>query len=168
MEDMFNRRITSKFKTKDIEQRKIDKLLRAAMEVPSAKNQHQWEFIVVHNRYLLSKLSDMSLHSKMLEDAPLAIVFLVNEEKIVSPNTWQQEMAASNNNVLLAAATLELGAVWLGVAPELEKIQFISDIFKLPKHIKAFSIVVIGYPADGQDSQWMNWFDSSKVKFNKY
>ncbi|GLC82233.1 nitroreductase family protein [Lacrimispora brassicae] len=47
MEEIFIRKSIRKFKAQEVEPEKIDKLLRAAMQAPSAANQQPWEFIVV-------------------------------------------------------------------------------------------------------------------------
>ncbi len=47
MEEIYIRRSIRKFKEQEVEPEKIDKLLRAAMQAPSAANQQPWEFIVV-------------------------------------------------------------------------------------------------------------------------
>lgn len=56
--DIINlRRSIRRYKDQPVEQEKIEKLLRAAMQAPSAANQQPWEFIVVQDeKYLKSYL----------------------------------------------------------------------------------------------------------------
>ena len=58
MEAIFNRRSIRKYEEKPVEKEKIEKLLRAAMQAPSAANQQPWEFIVVEDKTGLKKLSE--------------------------------------------------------------------------------------------------------------
>ena len=57
MKEIFNRRSIRKFKDQEVEPEKIEKLLRAAMQAPSAANQQPWEFIVVKERESLLKIT---------------------------------------------------------------------------------------------------------------
>ena len=50
MNSIFHRISVRKYQAKDVEQEKIEKLLRAAMAAPSACNQQPWEFYVVTNQ----------------------------------------------------------------------------------------------------------------------
>lgn len=117
MDAIFNRRSIRKYKDKPVEKEKIEKLLRAAMQAPSAGNQQPWEFIVIQDKENLKKLSGMSPYSKLIMNAPLTFVLLGNKDKMKFPENWQQDMGASAENILLEAVELGLGAVWLGVAP---------------------------------------------------
>ena len=59
--DIINlRRSIRRYKDQPVEQEKIEKLLRAAMQAPSAANQQPWEFIVVQDEKYLKKLSEIS------------------------------------------------------------------------------------------------------------
>ena len=69
--EIFERRSIRKYQNTHIEKEKTDKLLKAAMQAPSACNQQPWEFIVVQDKKLLSALSETSPFSKLVADAPL-------------------------------------------------------------------------------------------------
>ena len=84
MDVIFKRRSIRRFADRAVEEEKIDKLLRAAMQAPSAKNQQPWEFIVVRDKNILNKLAELSPYSKMAAEAPLVIVVLGNEDKMYS------------------------------------------------------------------------------------
>ncbi len=168
MNEIFRRRSIRKYQDKLVEQDKIDRLLRAAMQAPSAKNQQPWEFIVVNDREILNTLSNVSPHSKMLSSAPLAFILLGNKDTMKVPEKWQQDLAAANQNMLIEAVSLELGAVWLGIAPDIERVNFIKEVFALPSNIEPFSVVVVGYPDSSQENKFIDRFDPSKIKYNKY
>ena len=86
-------------------------LLEAAMAAPSSSNRKPWHFVVVQNNETLSKLSDIHPHGKMLGSAAAAIV--VCGDLDISPDYWIQDCSAATENILIAAAALGLGAVWL-------------------------------------------------------
>ena len=47
IENIFSRKSVRKFLSKEIEQEKIDTLLKAAMSAPSAMNFQPWHFVVI-------------------------------------------------------------------------------------------------------------------------
>lgn len=166
MKEIFIRRSIRTYKDALVEKEKIDKLLRAAMQAPSAGNQQPWEFIVVQDKDLLNKLSGISPYSKMLAKAPLAIVMLANKNIFRIPEKWQQDMGAATENLLLEAVHLGLGGVWLGVAPVEDRMNAISEIFNLPENILPFAIVSIGYPETEQ--KFVDRYDASRVHYDGY
>ncbi|NLL73261.1 MAG: nitroreductase family protein [Clostridiales bacterium] len=168
MEVIFNRRSIRRYKKQAVESEKIEKLLRAAMQAPSAANQQPWEFIVVQEKETLEKLSKISAYSKMTAEAPLAIVLLGNEDRMTLQLHWEQDLAAATQNILLEAAHLGLGGVWLGVAPMEERMEIISEIFNLKDKIKPFCVIPIGYPEENQNNKFIDRFDPDKVHYEKY
>lgn len=168
MDVIFNRRSIRRYKKQAVEQEKIEKLLRAAMQAPSAANQQPWEFIVVQNKDGLEKLADISAYSKMAADAPLAIVLLGNEDRMRLQIHWEQDMAAAAQNILLEAAHLELGGVWLGVAPMQDRMDLISELYGLKNKLRPFCVIPIGYPEDGQDHKFIDRYDPDRVHYEKY
>ena len=72
---LFTRRSIRKYiKGKQVEDEKIEYMIRAAMYAPSANNRRNWEFIVVKNRETLNKIMEVHPYSKMLDKAPVAII----------------------------------------------------------------------------------------------
>lgn len=168
MDVINNRRSIRKFKRQAVEKAKIEKLLRAAMQAPSAGNQQPWEFIVVQGKESLKALSLTSQYSKLVAEAPLAIVLLANEKGMRFPQNWEQDMSAAAQNILLKAVDLELGAVWIGVAPDKDRMSYVAGMFNLPEKVKPFCIIAIGYPADGQENVFVDRFDETKVHYERY
>ena len=74
MSVVMKRNSVREFKQDIISQEKIESLLKAGMQAPSANNQQPWNYIVVTDRALLDKLSEMSHGSWPLATAPLAII----------------------------------------------------------------------------------------------
>lgn len=167
METIFKRRSIRKYESRAVEKGKIEQLLKAAMQAPSAGNQQPWEFLVVENKDTLKELSLVSLYSKMVADAPLAIVLLGNKDNMNYSEYWEQDMGAATQNLLLQAVELDLGAVWLGVSPLEERMNYIKELFNLPDNIMPFCVVPIGYPK-GQNNKTIDRFDGTRVHYEKY
>ena len=74
-------------------------------------------------------------------------------------------MGAACENMLL-----ELGALWNGVAPEEERMAKIGEIIGISdiSDLKPYSIVTIGYPAEGWENKFMDKFDEDRIHYEKY
>lgn len=68
----FTRRSVRKYiKGKEVEDEKLEYILKAAMFAPSANNRRNWEFIIVKNRDSFNKIMEFHPYAKMLEIAPV-------------------------------------------------------------------------------------------------
>jgi nitroreductase len=167
MEAIFNRRSIRTYEDKPVEKEKIEKLLRAAMQAPSAANQQPWEFIVVEDKENLKKLSNASPYSKMVANSAVTIVLLSRKEGVAFPPCIPQDMGAAAENLLLEAVQLELGAVWIGIAPVQERMNYITDMFGLPEGIEPFALIPVGYP-DGHKNEFIDRFDATRVHYENW
>lgn len=167
MESIFTRRSVRKFESKPIESGKLEKLLKAAMQAPSAANQQPWEFIVVTKPETLQKLAEISPYAKMTAEAGAAIIVLGNQDFMRFPENWQQDLSAATQNLLLEAVEQELGAVWLGIAPLEDRMNFITKFFDLPEKLLPFSMIALGYP-EGKGNHFIDRFVASRIHYEKY
>ena len=133
MNSIFTRRSVRKFADKPVEPQKLEKLLRAAMQAPSATNQQPWEFLVITEKEKILKLEKFSKYAKMLKEAPAAIVML-QKTTVDYGQFAQQDMGACVENLLLQAVEEGLGTCWLGVSLNDERAEFIERLFDLPHH----------------------------------
>lgn len=167
MKEIFNRRSIRKYEDRAVEKEKIDKILRAAMQAPSAANEQPWEFIVVENKETLKKLSAMSPYSKLVEGSAVTFVLLANSDALRIPTAWQQDLGAAAENMLLEAAYLGLGAVWLGVATADSNAEYTKKVFNLPDNIKPFALISVGYP-DNQSNEFVDRYNEAKVYYENW
>jgi nitroreductase len=164
MSVLLKRTSIRKYTDQEIQTKDIEYMLKAAMQAPSANNQQPWEFIVIKNRETLDKLSETSRGAWMLKDAPLAIeVVMKDTEK--SPQMRPQDLGACTQNILLAAAELGLGAVWIGVYPIEERYTYVEKVLDITKG-RAFATIAIGYP--NSDKEAVSRYDKSRVYHEKY
>jgi nitroreductase len=163
------RRSIRHFSKKAVEKEKVMKLLRAAMQAPSAHNQRPWEFLVIEDEDKRRTLASVTPYAGPTARAPLAIIMLANEEELKAPDFWQQDMAAATQNLLLRAVDLGLGTVWMGVGPDESRRNYIRKIFSIPASIKPFAIIACGYPAeDKEQNHLVDRFREERVHFEIY
>ena len=169
MEAINKRRSIRKYREGEIEDEKIDKMIRAAMQAPGSRMGNEpWEFIIVKNKESIKNLSEMDHNSKMLEGASLAIVLLANMDTSHFKKIWQQDMSCAATMLLLEASYLDLGAVWVNVAPHEHRMKFIRDFFELDENINPFCMISIGYPGEGEENKFIDKYHEDRVHFEKY
>lgn len=167
MEEIFSRRSIRKFKDQAVEPEKIDRMLKAAMQAPSAANQQPWEFIVVQDKGMLEQLSQTSPYAKPAAGSAVTFVLLANENVIRIPTAWEQDMGAAAQNLLLEAVHLGLGGVWFGVATLDSVAENVRKLFSLPANVKPFALISAGYP-DGQKNEFVDRYNAEKVHYEKW
>ena len=160
---IFERRSVRSYLDQEVEEEKILQMLRAAMQAPSAKNQQPWEFIVLRDREKMLDLSSKLSTMRMLDHAPLCIALLANTEHLSSPTRWCQDLSAATQNLLLEAHHQGLGAVWLGVYPEEERMSIVREILGVEDPLVPFALVAIGYAKKYPEP--VERYDEKKVRY---
>ncbi len=161
---ILKRRSIRKYTNQEVSEDLIKCLLQAAMSAPSACNQQPWHFIIIQNRNILNELSQIHSGFHSLMGAPLGILVCGEPKATKLEFYWEQDCSAATQNILIAATALELGAVWQGInQKESQDSDIIRRILKLPDHIKPFSLISVGYPAEAPETS--NRFNESKVHY---
>lgn len=168
---IFTRRsIRSFIKEKKVEYEKVDILLHAAMQAPSACNKQPWEFLVLDDKKIIDSIAPIDKHYVLAAKAPLVVIVLGNEKTTYRGENglawYPQDLSASIQNMLLQAAELGLGSVWIGTYPDEKRINGLKKHFNMPEHITPFVVIAIGYSEDKH--KFVDRYDSSKVHYNQY
>lgn len=161
MEAIFTRVSIRKFEERPVEPEKIEKILRAAMAAPSAKNQQPWEFFVVTAKDTLLTLSKATPYAMCVKNAPAAFVLAARRDGLIAPEFRDIDMAIATENMLLEIEALELGAVMIGVAPIPENMDRVRAAIALPDTLDPFTILPFGYPAKRRAKE--DRFDPTRV-----
>jgi nitroreductase len=161
---MMNRRSIRKFQDRPVEHEKIESILRAAMQAPTAKNTQCWDFLVVERPEALEAVSKMSPYSMCAKNAKALIIPLVNFQRVDNPlPIWIEDLAAATQNALIQIEAEGLGATWLGIYPYPERCQAVTEYFHLPDHVTPFAVIALGYkarekePEDRYDPEKVHW-----------
>jgi nitroreductase len=148
IEAIITRRSIRKFKDQPVEEEKQKIILRAGMQAPSARNTQPWHYIVIDDKSLLNRIATVHPYAKMLRETPLAIAVCGDLHMENSLEYLAVNCSAATQNILLAAHDLGLGAVWLGIYPQRERMRDLSDLLRLPGYVIPISLVAMGYPAE--------------------
>ena len=163
MDTLFHRVSIRKYQKKPVEKEKIDAILRAAMQAPSAGNQQPWEFYVIRDQTKLEALSKVHPYAGMVKDAPLAIVSAYRK-KCRMPAYAQIDLSIAMENLWLETDDQGLGGVWLGIAPVEDRMEAVEKIVGIPETLRAFAIFPLGYPAEERKQQ--DRFDASRIHWD--
>jgi len=145
---IFARRSIRKFASEPVSEDIVRDLLRAAMAAPSAGNEQPWHFVVLTDRALLDQVPSVHPYSKMVREAPAAVLVCGDLNLAKHGEMWVQDCAAATQNLLLAAQAKGLGSVWLGVYPRGDRVAGLRRLCNLPSHIMPFALLPIGHPAE--------------------
>ncbi len=162
MNNIYTRVSIRKYQDRPVEKEKIEAILRAAMQAPSAANQQPWEFYLVTDKEKLKALSETSPYAKMTKDAPVAIVSVYRKDCIL-PMYADIDMSIAMENLWLETDAQGLGGVWLGIAPLKDRMKAVEEVLEIPDHLRAFAVFPLGYPAEERKQQ--DRFDRSRIHY---
>jgi len=137
---VLSRRSIRRYQQKEIPRDKLDKILEAGRQAPSAMNRQPWHFIVVTNNEIKKELSKW-LFTKHIKDSPVTIVgcaktgFLDRKWSIIGTSIALQ-------NMVIAAWALGIGSCWIGGFKE----DKVKQLLKIPDKWKIVALVTLGYP----------------------
>ena len=165
-ETIYKRRSIRKFTADKINEDDIDKILKAAMYAPSAGNAQPWHFIVMDDTKILEDLSQIIPNAKMIAESSHCIIVCADTELEKYKGRWMLDCSAATQNMLLAATSLGIGSVWIGIFPVDERMDNLSKYFNLSENIKPVSIVALGYPAENKAQP--DRFKAERIHRNKF
>ena len=147
----------------------IDTLLRAAMAAPSAINKQPWAFIVVTDEDLIAKLGEALPYSRCSNHPACAIIPCGDLSKAIEGEMgafWVNDVSAATENLLLAAHSMGLGAVWTGLHPDMNRATMVQQLLGLPEHIIPLCVVPVGLPAENPDVK--DKYNPENIHYNRW
>jgi nitroreductase len=166
MEAILSRRSVRKYTIEPVSDTVIEKLLRAAMSAPSAGNERPWHFVTIRDRKTMNGIQEFHPFAHMLNEAPVAILVCGDKRLEKYQGFWVQDCSAATENILIAAQSIGLGAVWLGLYPIQERVEGMQKILGMPEHVIPLSLVAVGHPAEKKTPS--DRFDRSRVHQEKW
>ena len=160
IDNIFERKSVRSFEDKRVSKDTLELLVKAGMAAPSAMNRQPWQFFVSTDKVKMDSLNARLPYAKMLKEAAAAIVVLGNPE---ISKLWMYECSACTQNVLLAAESLGLGAVWTAAFPYDDRVNAIKEVYAIPDPWLPLALIPVGYPKG--DHQPKDKWDPAKVHY---
>lgn len=148
LEAIRSRRSIRKFHDCPVAPDAMEKLLRAAMSAPSAKDEQPWRFVVMEDAALLRRIPEFHPGAEAAKQCAAGILVCHDTAFEQLPGYWVQDLAAATQNILLAAHALGLGACWIGAHPITAFEKGFRDLLGLPENVVPLAFVALGHPAE--------------------
>ncbi|MCF0227134.1 MAG: nitroreductase family protein [Methanobrevibacter sp.] len=151
MNFIFKRASVREFSDKELNISKVENLIKAGMQAPSACNSQPWEFLIVVDEDDKKAVSEMSPYAKPAAKAQKLIITMANSDKFKKTKTdkwFPQDLSACTENILLQATIEGIGSVWLGFYPSEERVKKLKEYFGIPENVIPFSVIALGYPKE--------------------
>jgi len=169
LDTIHSRKSVRNYTQEGVDKDTLQVLVKAGMAAPSAMDKRPWSFVVVTKKDVLAKLADTLAYGQMLKSAAAAIVVCGRLDKSL-PNVeegfWVQDCSAATENILLAAESLGLGAVWLGVYPSGQRVAGVRNVLSIPDQVVPLNVISIGHPTGVEKPK--DKFDPSNMHWDKW
>ena len=158
------RRSIRKYQNKKIPQNIINDIIHCAMYSPSAFDYQPWHFIIVDKKKIFEDILKVAAHAEMIKEASYAVILCGDIKLEENIGLLIQDISAATENLLLAAHSYGLGAVWVGIYPFDDITRGIKKLFNLPGNIVPVSMAVLGYP--GETPEQPERFKKERLHYN--
>jgi nitroreductase len=142
------RRSTRRFATTPISEEDLNSILEAAQWAPSGENHQPWKILVIKNPQTMQQIVEILPYKQMqkfLQNAPILIGILVNEEK----SAWAIiDGALCAQNLMMEAWARGLGtcfSAWYPTAPKMVTDQ-VKTLLNIPPEWTILTFTPLGHP----------------------
>lgn len=149
----------------------IETLIEAALRAPTSRGINPWEFILVDDPDLLTKLSRAKQHgSEFIKNAPFAIIVCADSTK---SDVWIEDCSIAAIIIQLTAQSEGLGSCWAQIRNrqhdnEKTAESYVQELLGLPEHIKVECILGIGHPAELKKPVSEDSLQRNKIRKNSW
>lgn len=158
---ILGRRSIRAYQSRQIDDASLEAILEAGRYAPSAHNEQPWHFTVVQNRELLDRInretkaemakSDNDWVRRMGNDPSFRVTYDAPTLIVVSGRrgaiAYPVDCAAAIQNMLLAAHSLGIGSVWLGLLRFWLDKPEAARLLQIPEGYEPYHAAAFGYPA---------------------
>jgi len=134
------------YQDKPLEQDKLEAVLEAARQAPSAKNLQDWRLVVATDKQTKKKLAAAANNQTFLEEAGAIIVACTVSDHVLrcGQAVGPIDIAIALEHIALRATDVGLATCWIG--------SFYADKVKavvgIPESVTVIELMALGYPAD--------------------
>jgi len=156
---IYERKSVRSFTGEPVSREMLTELVKAGMAAPTARNRQPWQFVVISEKPAMLSLAEKLPYAKMLASTGAAIVVCGDLEIARAGDTegmWMLDCSAATQNILLAAESMGLGAVWTAAFPYADRIAAVNEVIKLPEYVVPLCVIPVGRPT-GSDRPKDKW-----------
>ncbi len=156
---IYGRKSVRSFTGEPVSREMLTELVKAGMAAPTARNRQPWQFVIISEKPAMQSLAEKLPYAKMLASAGAAIIVCGDLEIARAGDTegmWMLDCSAATQNILLAAESMGLGAVWTAAFPYADRISAVNEVAKLPEYVVPLCVIPVGRPT-GSDRPKDKW-----------
>ncbi len=144
--DAITKRVSCRtYQDKPLAKERLEKIVDAGRRAPTARNEQPVEFIVVTNTEKLAEIADLTDYGQFIANAPACIVVFSRDTAY-----YLEDGAAAVENILIAAAALDIGACWVA-GDKKAYAESVRDKLNVPENYKLIALLPLGYAAKVRD-----------------
>jgi nitroreductase len=153
LEALRNRRSVREFTEEPVSRQTLLEIVRAGTWAPSGLNNQPWRFAIVLDSQLKSRFEELTRYGRVIREAAALIPVFLDQDAMYHATKDHQAIGACLQNMLLAAHSMGLGAVWLGEI--VKNAVRVRDLLGLPGNLELMAVLALGHPArrDQQSSR---------------
>ena len=144
LQAIYQRRSIREYTNQPIQADQLREIIRAGIWAPSGLNNQPWRFVTITDPDIRSLISKQTHYAHIVEASRALIAVYLDKNAMYDDVKDHQAAGACIQNMLLAAETIGLGAVWLGQI--LKNKEKVNDILGLDDHYDLMAVLALGYP----------------------
>ena len=165
LEEIYKRQSIRNYTKQEVEEEKLEEVLRTAMNAPTARNAQSWRFMIVKNREVLDHMVELQPYMGLMQKAPCAILVMGDLTTTTNQGYLYLDGGAAIQNMLIEAVHQGLSTCWCGIAPLEDRMLAFQEYFKLEKHLIPIALVAIGYGDETKEK--VDRYDPQKISIYK-
>jgi len=145
LDAIHKRRSVRDFTADTVERETLIQIIRAGTRAPSGLNNQPWRFAIVTDKDLKARIAKLTRYEKVIEGSKALIPVFIDRDAVYHELKDYQAIGACIQNMLLAAYSLGLGAVWLGEI--LKNSDQVRYLLGLSENFALMAVLALGHPA---------------------
>ena len=135
------------YQDRPVEPEKLARILEAARQAPSARNDQEWRFVVVSDPARREALATEASSQHFMLEAPLIIAACAQSDGRLmrcGQQAYPIDVAIALDHLTLAAVAEGLGTCWIGSFDPAQ----VRRILGIPPEIQVVELMPLGYPRE--------------------
>lgn len=155
-----DRRSVRSYTEKMIPKKIMEDIIDAGRLAPSARNVQMWDFVVVTEKGMLSRIAEISM--PFIRDAGACVVVCGSTEN----KRYVQDCSAAAENIILAAKSFGIGSCWVAGVDK-GYIEPIKEMLGIPEGMNIVVLLPLGYFEDNPEPHGKKPLESV-LRWEKY
>lgn len=162
---LIERRSIRRYTSEKIDPESVRLILEAGLLAPTSKSSRAWQFVVVEDEDMLTRLSQCkAMGAGPIGKCPLAVVVAVDA---TATEPWIEDASVAATMMMLQASALGLGSCWIQIrdrftADGTPSNEYVQEALGIPETCPVVCIMTFGHkdeerkPQDLEKLKWEN------------